>query len=176
MKKVIVNIIFVLCFLTLRFFSCSAYVLSEEDSSDLYKNILDSIQVLNVTKEVPFVTEDDVYLMAQVVYAESRSEPYEGKIAVASVIINRLNHPNFPKTIKEVITQKSAFSCVVNGEISVVPDASCYSAVLDALKGRDPSEKAVFFYNPKIATSHWMKNINKGNVKTIGNHVFFIVK
>jgi N-acetylmuramoyl-L-alanine amidase len=62
-----------------------------------------------------------------------------------------------------------------NGEINVIPDKISYDAVLDALKGKDPTNHAVFFYNPKIATSAWMKNINKSNVKPIGNHVFFVV-
>lgn len=121
------------------------------------------------------VTDDDIYLMAQIVYAESRSEPFEGKVAVASVILNRLNHAAFPKSIKEVVTQRNAFSCVKNGKINVIPDESSYSAVREALKGSDPTSKAVFFYNPKIATSKWMKNVSKTNEKIIGNHVFFLV-
>ena len=113
--------------------------------------------------------------MAQIVYAESRSEPYDGKVAVASVILNRLKSPGFPKTVEKVIKQKAAFSCLRNGEISVVPDKVSYQAVLDALKGKDPTNNAVFFYNPKIATSGWMKKIGKKNIKPIGNHVFFVV-
>lgn len=145
---------------------------TEIDSFNSETNV---ISVFNFKSKDIYITDKDVYLMAQIVYAESRSEPYEGKVAVASVILNRVKHPRFPKTIEDVIKQKSAFSCVRNGQINVVPDESSYRAVLDALKGSDPTEKAVFFYNPKIATSPWMKNINKHNVKTIGNHVFFDV-
>lgn len=113
--------------------------------------------------------------MAKVVYAESNSEPFEGQVAVASVILNRLKYPEFPKTVQGVIKQKGAFSCVQNGAINVTPNKNSYTAVSQALKGVDPTGKSTFFYNPKIATSQWMKNINKRNIKYIGNHVFFMV-
>ena len=48
-------------------------------------------------------TQSDIDLMARVVYAESRGEPYKGQVAVAAVIINRLKHPAFPKTLYEVV-------------------------------------------------------------------------
>lgn len=134
------------------------------------------VQVFNYSNQKLYVTQKDVDLMAKVVYAESNTEPFEGQIAVASVILNRLRYPEFPKTIENVVKQKGAFSCVRNGEINVTPDENSYKAVSQALKGVDPSDKATFFYNPKIATSIWMKDINKRNVKPIGNHVFFMAK
>lgn len=147
----------------------------EEADSNLYKEQLETVQVFSLSDRNIYITQDDVFLMAQIVYAESRSEPYEGKVAVASVILNRVKHPGFPKSVEGVIKQKGAFSCLKNGEINVIPDKTSYNAVLDALKGNDPTNRAVFFYNPKISTSTWMKNINKSNVKPIGNHVFFVV-
>lgn len=148
----------------------------EDTDCDLYNEEISSVQVFNVSDKLIYITDDDIYLMAQIVYAESRSEPYDGKVAVASVILNRLKSPEFPKSIKGIIKQKNAFSCLKNGEINVIPDKASYAAVLDALKGKDPTNNAVFFYNPKIATSTWMKKVNKTNVKSIGNHVFFAVK
>lgn len=163
--------------LTLCFLGCKVKASYDENAeNDLFKQEYDVVQVFNYGSKDIYITDDDIYLMAQVVYAESRSEPYAGKVAVASVILNRVKDPKFPKTISGVITQKSAFSCVQNGKITVVPDESSYKAVLDALKGNDPTEKAVFFYNPKIATSRWMKNVKKDNIRTIGNHVFFVSK
>lgn len=129
-----------------------------------------------------YVTDEDIYLMSQVVYAESCGEPASGKLAVASVILNRARALGFPKSISGVINQKNAFSCVKNGKVihkgksNFIPDSASYVAVLDALKGKDPTDKAVFFYNPEISTSQWMKDIKKENIKTIGNHVFFVVK
>lgn len=149
---------------------------------DLYNEQIEAVAVFNQSNDSLYVTDEDVYLMAQVVYAESCAEPYSGKVAVASVILNRASDSRFPKSISGVINQKNAFSCVKNGKVihngtpDVIPDSASYTAVLDALKGKDPTYKAVFFYNPEIATSQWMKDIKKANVKTIGNHVFFVVK
>ena len=147
-----------------------------DTDSDLFKQQTNTVQVLSHLGKNIYISDKDVNLMAKVVYAESKGEPYEGKVAVASVILNRVKDPSFPKSIEGVIKQPSAFSCVRNGEITVTPDESCYKAVMEALNGKDPTGEALFFYNPKIATSVWMKNIEKENLKAIGNHVFFIAK
>jgi len=160
--------------LTLLITPISKVTAAEEEQS-LYKEQIGAVQVFNVSDKTIYITDEDVYLMSQIVYAESRSEPYEGKVAVASVILNRLKSPGFPKSVEGVIKQKGAFSCLKNGEIDVVPDKVSYSAVIEALKGNDPTNNAIFFYNPKIATSTWMKQVSKSNVKPIGNHVFFVV-
>ena len=112
-------------------------------------------------------------LIANIVHGESRGEPYEGKVAVASVILNRLDHPNFPKTVEDVIYQKNAFSCIDQKFSDIKPDQEAYKAVDDALSGNDPTQNALFFYNPRAASSKWMKNTYKSNTITIGNHVFF---
>lgn len=120
-----------------------------------------------------FLTEKDINLMAQIVYAESKGEPYEGKVAVASVILNRVLNPSFPNTVEGVIFQPNAFSCVVNGKINVEANTECFNAVYDAIKGNDPTNEALFFYNPEIATCTWMQNIEKTDSKSIGQHLFF---
>lgn len=148
----------------------------EGDVKSLYREELASVTVFDSSGNYVYVSEEDINLMAQIVYAESRSEPYTGKVAVASVILNRVRDPGFPKTIEGVIKQKGAFSCLKNGEISVTPDESCFKAVLEALKGSDPTNNALFFYNPKIAKSQWMKDVAKTNINQIGNHTFFAVK
>lgn len=119
------------------------------------------------------LSKEDYDLLASVVYAESQGEPFEGKIGVASVILNRLGHPLFPKSIKDVIFQKNAFSCVINGHLDIKPDIEAYRAVDEALKGKDPTNDAVFFYNPVTANSSWIKNTAKEIQVIIGNHVFF---
>ncbi|SHJ76343.1 N-acetylmuramoyl-L-alanine amidase [Clostridium cavendishii DSM 21758] len=140
---------------------------------DLYGEKDGVVEVFNHSNKSIYLTEDDVHLMAQVVYAESKGEPYEGKVAVASVILNRVVNPKFPNTISGVIMQKNAFSCVKNGVINVEPDTDSYKAVKDAIKGADPSNNALFFYNPKSSTCSWMGQIEKKNKKSIGQHVFF---
>ncbi len=135
----------------------------------------ESIQVFSQNDKIIYLTKEDLDLMSKIVYAESKGEPYEGKVAVASVILNRVLSPEFPNSIKEVILQPKAFSCVVNGEINVSPTEECYNAVYDAIEGNDPTNEALFFYNPAIATCSWMQDIEKKNLKAIGQHLFFSV-
>lgn len=171
MKKYI-SLIILLNFMFLNASWVNAKELNNQEKF-LFKQESESAQVFKSNEKCTYVSDKEVYLMAQIVHAESRGEPFEGKIAVASVILNRLSYPEFPKSIEEVIMQKNAFSCVTNGKIDVIPDENSYNAVLEAIKGTDPTGKAVFFYNPRTATSKWMKNISKKSIKKIGNHVFF---
>jgi len=162
-------------FLNLLFFqgTCVYANDSSDPTTNLFNQESEVAQVFKTNDREFYLSDTDIYLMAQIVHAESKGEPFEGKVAVASVILNRLGYPEFPKSIKGVVMQKNAFSCVKNGSIDVIPDQSSYYAVIEALKGKDPTEKAVFFYNPKTATSNWMKNVSKRSVIKIGNHVFF---
>ncbi|NLZ49886.1 MAG: cell wall hydrolase [Clostridiales bacterium] len=151
-------------------------VVCQADVKTVYNKSNDKKQqMFNYKNKQVYLSDDDIYLISQVICAESAGEPFEGKVAVASVILNRLIHPEFPDTVEGVIKQKSAFSCVKNGVIKVKPTDECYKALYTALKGNDPTNEAVFFYNPDIATSKWMINVKKSNVKPIGNHVFFVV-
>ncbi|WP_461570850.1 cell wall hydrolase, partial [Thermincola ferriacetica] len=114
--------------------------------------------------------ESDIGLLAKAVYAEARGEPFEGQVAVAAVILNRLAAPGFPKTIRDIIFQPWAFTAVIDGQINLIPDSTAYRAVEEALKGRDPSEGALYYWNPDIATSKWVWT--RPITKMIGNHVF----
>lgn len=144
-----------------------------KEARDLYKEKEEVVEVFSGNSKTLYITKEDIELMAKVVYAESKGEPLEGKIAVASVILNRVTNSKFPGTIHGVITQKNAFSCVRNGTINVTPDENSYNAVYTAIKGNDPTNNALFFYNPAISTNSWMRTIQKKKVKSIGNHVFF---
>lgn len=132
-----------------------------------------NIEVFNQHGSQLQITKADIELMAKLVYCESRGEPFEGKVAVASVVLNRVMNPKFPNTISNVIFQKNAFSCVSNGKIVAQPNESCYDAVYEAIRGKDPTNEALFFYNPTIATCSWMKETSKKDSKKIGNHTFF---
>ena len=57
--------------------------------------------------------------------------------------------------------------------LNVEPTQECFDAVYDALSGNDPTGDAVFFYNPDIATCSWMQSVEKHNVISIGQHLFF---
>ena len=142
-------------------------------SSEKHNEVL---EVFNHATQQLYITGEDIDLMAKLVSAESIGEPYTGKVAVASVVLNRTIDPHFPNTIQEVIFQKNAFSCVKNGKINANANPDCYNAVYDAIKGVDPTNNALFFYNPTIATCNWMKETEKINQTTIGHHTFFKIK
>ena len=121
-------------------------------------------------REVINITNEELLLLSKLVTGEARGESYEGQVAVAAVVINRVKDPRFPNSIKDVIYQKNAFSVVKNGSINLQPTESAYSAAQDALYGKDPTDKAIYFWNPDIATCKWIKKLNP--YMKIGNHVF----
>ena len=108
--------------------------------------------------------------MANAVYGEARGEPYEGQVAVAAVILNRVKHANFPNTVAGVIFEPLAFTAVADGQIWLEPDETAKRAVMDAINGWDPTGGLVYYYNPATATSQWM--FNREPVLRIGSHVF----
>ncbi|MBE6071603.1 MAG: cell wall hydrolase [Clostridium butyricum] len=134
------------------------------------------IDVFSYATQQLYITQDDIELMSKLVAAESIGEPYTGKVAVASVVLNRVSNPKFPNSIQGVIFQKNAFSCVKDNQIMSTPNEDCYRAVYEAINGSDPTNKALFFYNPTIATCNWMKQTNKINETRIGHHTFFKVE
>ena len=112
-------------------------------------------------------------MLAQVVHGEARGEDYIGKVAVAAVILNRMESPQFPNTLKKVIFQPKAFTCVADGQIGLTPGLESYEAAFDAILGSDPTGGCLYYMNPKTATSGWMhKRISAETATVIGNHVF----
>lgn len=114
----------------------------------------------------------DNQLLARAVNGEARGEPYEGQVAVAAVILNRVKHSSFPNTIAGVIYQPGAFTAVSDGQINVPIDANStvYKACRDALNGWDPSGGAIYYFNPDTATSKWIWS--RPLIKVIGKHRF----
>ncbi|HZG60301.1 MAG TPA: spore cortex-lytic enzyme [Anoxybacillus sp.] len=115
-------------------------------------------------------SRNDIQLMANAVYGEARGEPYIGQVAVAAVILNRLNHSSFPNTVAGVIFQPGAFTAVADGQIWLTPNETARKAVLDAINGWDPSEGAIYYFNPDTATSGWIWS--RPQIKRIGKHIF----
>lgn len=117
-------------------------------------------------------SSSDLYLLAKTVYAEARGEPYEGQVAVAAVVLNRVESPDFPNTIAEVIYQPWAFTAVHDGQINLEPNQTAYNAARDAMNGWDPTYGCLYYYNASTATSEWI--FTRTTVVTIGKHVFAI--
>ena len=115
-------------------------------------------------------TDDDLYLLAKMISAEARGEPYIGQVAVGAVILNRVKHPSFPNTIAGVLYQPGAFTALVDGQFSLEPEESAKRAAVDAMNGWDPSGGAIYYYNPEKSTSEWI--FTRETIAVIGSHVF----
>ncbi|EOS56946.1 spore cortex-lytic enzyme [Paenibacillus barengoltzii] len=116
------------------------------------------------------LSENDLKIMANAVYGEARGEPFEGQVAVAAVILNRVKSPSFPNTVSGVIFQPGAFTAVADGQIWLEPNEQARKAVQQALNGWDPTGGCLYYFNPKTATSKWIWS--RPQVKTIGEHIF----
>jgi len=115
-------------------------------------------------------TDTNVELLARVINGEARGEPYEGQVAVGAVVLNRVDHPSFPNSISGVVYQKGAFTAVDDGQINAQMYASSHRAARDALNGWDPTNGAIYYYNPRTATNQWIRT--REIICTIGQHVF----
>ncbi|MDR0859138.1 MAG: spore cortex-lytic enzyme [Oscillospiraceae bacterium] len=113
---------------------------------------------------------EQVNLLARLISAEARGEPYEGQVAVGAVVLNRIKHPSFPSTMSGVIYQQGAFSCIDDGQFNEPVADSSYKAARDALNGWDPSGGAIYYFNPATATSKWIWS--RPLIIVIGKHRF----
>ncbi|WP_232699660.1 spore cortex-lytic enzyme [Brevibacillus daliensis] len=123
-----------------------------------------------VEKPAGGYSSNDLKIMANAVYGEARGEPYTGQVAVAAVILNRTKSPSFPNSPTAVIYEPRAFTAVADGQINLTPNETAKKAVQDALKGWDPSEGALYYFNPDTATSAWIWS--RPQIKKIGKHIF----
>lgn len=112
----------------------------------------------------------DVYLLARLISAEARGEPYIGQVAVGAVVLNRIDHPSFPNSLSGVIYQSGAFSCLYDGQFNQPVSDSAYRAAREALAGSDPTGGAIYYFNPATATSGWIWS--RPLLIIIGSHRF----
>lgn len=117
------------------------------------------------------LSSSDINLLARVIAAEARGEPYTGQVAVGAVILNRVSHSSFPDTLSGVVYQNGAFTCMTDGQFSTtsVP-SSCMKAAKDAANGWDPSGGAIYYYNPAKTSNRWIRS--RPVITSIGSHVF----
>ncbi len=115
-------------------------------------------------------SNSDYHLLARLISAEARGEPYTGQVAVGAVVLNRVEHPSFPASVSGVIYQNGAFTCLYDGQFDKPVADSAYKAARDALNGWDPSGGAIYYFNPSTATSSWIWS--RPLITTIGRHRF----
>ena len=136
------------------------------------------VYVVNLDNNVSSVyatgstSTSDLQLIARAINGEARGEPYEGQVAVGAVILNRVKDSRFPNTIAGVIYQSRAFTAVTDGQInvSIEEGSTVLKAAQDALNGWDPTNGAVYYFNPDTATNKWIWS--RPLIKTIGKHRF----
>ncbi len=111
-------------------------------------------------------------LLARLIHAEARGEPYAGQVAVAAVVLNRVRSASFPNSISGVIYQRGAFSVVSDGQINLTPGETALRAAQDALNGWDPTGGCLYYYNPAKEVSSWIWS--RTVLTVIGKHNFAI--
>lgn len=136
------------------------------------KFAVDKKEKVQASDESAKLTNNEKNLLARLVHAEAKGEPYAGKVAVADVVLNRVKDKQFPDSVESVIYQKNAFQPVQNGSIQKKADKESRKAVEEALENGKENEELLYFYNPDTATSDWI--FSRKVVKEIGNHAFSI--
>jgi spore germination cell wall hydrolase CwlJ-like protein len=117
--------------------------------------------------------EKDIDLLARLVYAEAKGEPYNGKVAVAASVLNRIDSPKYPNNVRDVVYQTKfgyQYCPVRNGQINQKADEASFQAVEEALQGNDPTNGALSFYNPSKSSNSWIRN--RPYAISIGRHIF----
>ncbi|MBE3598130.1 MAG: cell wall hydrolase [Limnochordaceae bacterium] len=116
-------------------------------------------------------SQQDRRLLAAIIWLEARGEPFEGKVAVGAVVLNRVESPLFPDSVEEVLLQPGQFPFSAETLYSVQPDSSAWQAADRALAGEDPTGGALYFYNPErtVTPEFWA---GRPVVARIGRHVF----
>ena len=121
---------------------------------------------------IPY-TNAEVDLLARLISAEAKGEPYDAMVAVGGVVVNRVQSSEWPNTITDVINHVSGgyyqFTPVKNGTIKNPATADATRAAWAALRGADPSNEAQFFFDTS-STNQWLWS--KPITARIGNLVF----
>ena len=135
------------------------------------KETLEALNIINADyNSYGGYSSADYELLARIISAEARGEPYLGQVAVGAVVLNRIEHPSFPDTLSGVVYQKGAFSCLNDGQFYEPISDSAYKAATDAINGLDPSGGAIYYYNPVKSTNKWI--FSRPVITTIGEHRF----
>ncbi len=118
-------------------------------------------------------SDSELMLLAQLMESESGNQSFEGKLAVGTVVMNRVESNEFPDTIRDVIFQKRQFSVVSNGKIHNEPSDESLEAAKDILEGtRVLDSDVLYFYNPDLVDGNWIETRKISTV--IGDHAFAI--
>lgn len=146
------------------------YNLLEVEQADRKHILPDAVSGKNTIRRF---SQQELDLLARLVQAEAGGEPYNGKVAVAATVLNRVESPRYPNTLTGVIYQVNygyQYCPVRNGTINRPAGEDARRAMHEALRGNDPTGGALSFYNPAKATNSWIRS--RPVFSQIGNHVF----
>ncbi len=104
------------------------------------------------------VSNSDFELLARIISAEARGEPYIGQVAVGAVVLNRVESSSFPD------------SAITDGQINEAVTDSARRAAREALNGSDPTGGALYYYNPDKTSNKWIRS--RPVITRIGAHLF----
>ena len=127
-------------------------------------------------RDLPDAVDSELACLAGAIYYESKGEPLSGQLAVANVIMNRVESGRFPSTICGVVTQRGQFSFVRHGDIPPIDHSrKAYRTAIAVAQiamakdwKKDPAPDALFFHAKRVRPG-W----GKAEVATIGHHVFY---
>lgn len=122
-----------------------------------------------------YYNADDLYWLSRIIHAEAKGEPLLGKVAVGTVVLNRVKSSLFPNSVYNVIFDKKngvQFTPTANGTIYNTPSAESIIAAKLCLDGASISDRALFFVNEALAQSSWVSD-NRQFIVTVGNHKFY---
>lgn len=122
------------------------------------------------TSSSPSVSDSDFELLARIISAEARGEPYIGQVAVGAVVLNRVESSSFPDSISGVVYQPGAFTAITDGQINEAVTDSARRAAREALNGSDPTGGALYYYNPDKTSNQWIRS--RTVITQIGEHLF----
>lgn len=123
----------------------------------------------------PAYAEEELYWMSRIISAESRGEPLLGKLAVGTVVLNRVASGEFPDTIYDVIFDRKwgvQFEPVANGSVYDEPTQESVLAAKLVLEGARAAGDSLYFLAPSLTNNHWIMD-NREFVVTIGCHWFY---
>ena len=128
-----------------------------------------------IVPDYEYYDSEDLYWLSRIVSAEARGEVLAGKLAVATVVMNRVRSDSFPNSVYGVIFDRAGgvqFTPVANGTIYRSPDSESVIAAKLCLEGGSVNGDILFFLNARLAESFWITQ-NRRYVMTVGNHDFY---
>lgn len=159
-----------------------------ENIIDVRNDILDMIippMTIRIPNDVP---KREIKCLADNIYFEAKNEPIEGKLAVAEVTLNRVEHPEYPKTVCGVVWQQNKdrrtgrkvaqFSWTLDGKPDVPKSKETYEEIYALaeevlLYGMDSAivGPEALFYHATYVKPRWSRQMVR--VMRIGNHIFY---